>query len=73
MERASVIDVSPLRDFGGWGWRVGHGGRTGIVLRSGEALLVEQTGGRSLVITVEDAAQGAALLNTMAVRARGRG
>jgi hypothetical protein len=25
------------------------------------------------VITVEDAAQGAALLNTMAVRARGRG
>jgi hypothetical protein len=73
VERASVIDVSPLRDFGGWGWRVGHGGRTGIVLRSGEALLVEQTGGRSLVITVEDAAQGAALLNTMAVRARGRG
>ncbi|AXE39780.1 hypothetical protein [Acidipropionibacterium virtanenii] len=72
VERASVIDVSPFRDFGGWGWRVGHGGRTGIVLRAGEALLVEQSGGRSLVITVDDAEQGAALLNTMAARARDR-
>lgn len=70
--RASVIDVSPLRDFGGWGWRVGRAGTTGIVLRGGEALRVDQTGGRSLVITVDDAAQGAALLNTMAARARDR-
>jgi hypothetical protein len=70
VERASVVEVSPLRDFGGWGWRVGRGGRVGVVLRAGEGLLVERSGGRSLVVTVDDAATAAALLNTMAERAR---
>lgn len=70
IERAEVIDVSPFRDFGGWGWRINHSGRQGIVLRSGPGLLVERSGGRSLVITVDDADQAAALLNTMAARAR---
>ncbi len=70
IERAGVVDVSPFRDFGGWGWRVNARGRTGIVLHAGQGLLVEQTGGRSLIVTVDDAAQGAALLNTMAARAR---
>jgi len=68
--RASVTEVSPFADFGGWGWRVGRGGRVGVVLRRGEALLVERTEGRSLVVTVHDAATGAALLNTLADRAR---
>lgn len=67
---ASVVEVSPLAEFGGWGWRVGRGGRVGVVLRKGEALLVERTGGRSLVVTVDDAASGAALLNAVAARAR---
>jgi len=68
---ASVIQVNPLGDFGGWGWRVGfQGGRVGIVLRSGEALLVERSGGRGFVVTVDGAAEAAALLNTMADRAR---
>lgn len=70
VERAEAIHVSPFRDFGGWGWRVNHSGRTGIVLRSGPGLLVEQSGGWSLVVTIEDAEEGAALLNTMAARAR---
>ncbi|NNU28081.1 DUF1648 domain-containing protein [Isoptericola sediminis] len=68
---ASVVHVDPFREFGGWGWRVGfRGGRIGIVLRAGEALLVERTGERSLVVTVDDAATGAALLNTLADRSR---
>ncbi|MEG3615039.1 DUF1648 domain-containing protein [Isoptericola haloaureus] len=68
---ASVTRVSPLGDFGGWGWRVGFDkGRVGVVLRSGEAVLVERTGGRGVVVTVDDAARAAALLNTMADRAR---
>src|SRR5690606_9889795 len=46
---ASVVHVSPFREFGGWGWRVGSGGRVGVVLRQGEGLLVERSGGRSLV------------------------
>ena len=65
-----MVDVSPFAEFGGWGYRVGRGGRVGIVLRSGPALQVERTGGRSLVVTVDDAATGAALLNTLAARAR---
>ncbi|PZR55204.1 DUF1648 domain-containing protein [Xylanimonas oleitrophica] len=70
IERASVIEVEPMRDFGGWGWRVGRGGRVGVVLRRGEALLVERSGGRSVAVTVDDAAAGAALLNTLAERSR---
>jgi hypothetical protein len=68
--RAEVVQVRPFHDFGGWGYRVGRGGRVGIVVRTGEGLLVERTGGRSLVVTVDDAATAAALLNTLADRSR---
>ncbi|MFG1776757.1 hypothetical protein ACGFIG_10050 [Micromonospora sp. NPDC049048] len=68
--RAGVVQVRPLGEFGGWGWRVGRGGRVGIVLRAGEGLLVERTGGRSIVVTVDDAGTAAALLNTLADRQR---
>jgi uncharacterized membrane protein len=68
--RADVIEVRPVRDFGGWGWRVGRHGRVGIALRRGEALLVERTGGRSLAVTVDGAAQAAGLVNALADRAR---
>ncbi len=68
--RASATQVNAFREFGGYGWRVSRSGRVGIVPRSGEALLVERTGDRSLVVTVPDAATGAALLNTLADRAR---
>jgi hypothetical protein len=68
--RADVTQVSPLGDFGGWGWRVGRGGRVGVVLRSGEGLLVERTGGRSIVVTVDDAATAAGVINALADRAR---
>jgi len=70
--RADVIGVRPTRDFGGWGWRVGRGGRVGIVLRAGEGLLVERSGGRSLVVTVGGAREAAGLLNALATRARQR-
>lgn len=67
---AEEVMVSPLRDFGGWGYRIGAGGRVGIVLRSGVALQVTRSGGRVYVVTVDDAATGAALLNTLTARAR---
>lgn len=67
---AEEVQVNPLREFGGWGLRTGRGGRTGIVVRKGSALQVERTGGRVLVITVDDAGIGAALLNTLAARTR---
>lgn len=69
---ADTTAVRPLGDFGGWGYRVGKGGTVGIVVRTGSAIRIERTGGRSLVITVDDAKTGAALLNTLADRARRR-
>jgi hypothetical protein len=60
---AGVVEVHPLTDFGGWGVRVGLNGRLGIVMRTGEALEVIKTSGRSIVVTVDDAASAAALLN----------
>lgn len=71
--RASVTQVSPFKEFGGWGWRVGRDGRVGVVLRKGEALLVERTGGRAVVVTVDEAAKAAGLLNALADRARSGG
>jgi len=72
VEMAEVVEVRPLREFGGWGIRSGMtGGRMGVVVRKGPALQVHRTGGRVFVVTVDDAATGAALLNTLAGRTRG--
>lgn len=69
--RADVTEVSGLWDFGGWGLRTQVGtGVVGLVTRAGEAIRVERTGGRVQVVTVDDAATAAALLNTVAERAR---
>jgi hypothetical protein len=70
VEYADVLMVNPLADFGGWGWRVGRGGRVGVVLQRGPALQVVQTGGRALVVTVPNPEVGAGLLNTYAARGR---
>ncbi|WP_255219942.1 hypothetical protein [Streptomyces sp. PVA_94-07] len=43
--------------------------RSGLVNRSGEALVVRKTGdGREFAVTVDDAGTAAALLNTLAER-----
>ncbi|MBD7920274.1 DUF1648 domain-containing protein [Cellulomonas sp. Sa3CUA2] len=68
---ARTTRIDPFGDFGGWGYRIGSGGRVGFVLRKGEGIEVERTGGRISVVTVDDAATGAALLNTLADRTRG--
>lgn len=66
----SVVRVDPTAEFGGWGFRLGLDGRFGIVLRAGEAMQVERRGGRTLVVTVDDAATGAGLLSALAARSR---
>ena len=64
--------VDPLTDFGGWGirWVVGpnHRGRWGVITRRGPGLEVVRRDGRSIVITVDDASTGAAVLQTYARR-----
>lgn len=71
VEMAEVVQVRPLPEFGGWGVRGGKGGRVGVIIRKGPALQVHRSGGRIFLVTVDDAATGAALLNTLAARARG--
>lgn len=61
--------VNPVRDFGGWGYRA-RPGASGIVLRSGDAICARLTTGSEFVVTVDDAATAAALLNTLADRER---
>ena len=69
VEGAAVTHVAPIRQFGGWGMRLGAQGATGVITRKGEAIDVTRSGGRRTVVTVDDAATGAALLNTLADRA----
>ena len=61
-----VTTVQPMAEFGGWGLRLGLDGRFGVVLRTGEALQVARRGGRVFVVTVDDAATAAALLEALA-------
>ncbi|MFB7860682.1 hypothetical protein [Streptomyces sp. NPDC056069] len=64
---ASVRDVDAFAEFGGWGYRT-RPHRSGLVLRSGEALVVRRAGGWEFVVTVGDAATAAGLLNTLVTR-----
>ena len=69
VESARVVPVGAMSEFGGWGLRFG-GGRTGVILRSGEAIEVTRTRGRAIVVTVDDAETAAALLVGFVARAR---
>lgn len=71
MTHASHRDVSALGDFGGWGYRI-RPGASGVILRSGPALVVRRAGGREFAVTVDDAATAAALLNTLIARREAR-
>lgn len=66
---AAVVEVVPVRDFGGWGIRWGGDGRLGVITRGGQAIEVQRTSGKSLVVTVDNAAQAASLLNALKARA----
>ncbi|WP_282696323.1 DUF1648 domain-containing protein [Streptomyces sp. CC208A] len=62
---ADARDVRAMGEFGGWGYRI-RARRTGVILRSGEALVVRRGNGREFAVTVPDARTAAALLNTLA-------
>ncbi|WP_435299760.1 hypothetical protein [Timonella sp. A28] len=70
IESAHVVQVSPFRDFGGWGWRSNLDGTVGVVLRRGDALEIHSSGGRKFLITVDEAEQAAGLLNSLVERSR---
>lgn len=68
-----VVEINPVADFGGWGWRWVGGRRTGIIMRAGQAIEVTRNSGSSLVVTVGDAETGASVLAAVAAQtAKGR-
>ncbi|MFE9460615.1 DUF1648 domain-containing protein [Streptomyces californicus] len=67
LERMTGADsrrVNALSEYGGWGYRI-RPDRSGVITRSGEAIVVSLTSGREFAVTVDDSATGAALLNTL--------
>jgi len=66
--QAAVAQIDPFAEFGGWGWRLGLDGRRGVVLRKGEALQVTRSTGRTFVVTVDGAADAAAVLESLRTR-----
>ncbi|WP_097866063.1 DUF1648 domain-containing protein [Streptomyces sp. rh34] len=69
MEGADSRRVNALAEYGGWGYRI-RPERSGVITRSGEAIVVSLTSGREFAVTVDDSATGAALLNTLLDRRR---
>lgn len=74
IEGAHPVDFKPLQ----WGYASGWGyrgslrlfGKAAWVLRAGPALELDLTGGRRFMVTVDDAAEAAAVLNGLLARAR---
>ena len=66
---AGTGDTVGFGEFGGYGIRTaGHG--SGVILRNGEALRVTRTNGRQFVVTVDDAALGASVLQGLVAQHR---
>lgn len=69
---ASVVEVRAVRDFGGWGYRIGvrkpFTGVRGWVLRSGPGLLIERTDNSRDIVVVDDAATAAGLITALLAR-----
>ena len=59
-------NIEPMQ-WGGWGLRV-NGRGTAAIVRSGPGLVVQKSNGNTFVVTVDDAAQGADVLNALLVR-----
>jgi hypothetical protein len=71
--QAGTTRATALGEFGGWGIRFGRGRRLGIIMRSGDALEVQNRDGGALVVTVDDAGTAARLLSAVAQRATATG
>jgi hypothetical protein len=61
---AGAIDVQPIA-YGGWGWRI-RPGRRAYVIRGGPAIRLERPTGTATVVTVDGAAEGAAVIDSLA-------
>lgn len=64
---AGAFEVRPMA-YGGWGWRI-RPGRRAYIIRGGPAIRIERANGVAVIVTVDDASQGAAVIESLA-RAR---
>jgi hypothetical protein len=66
IQQASMLRVKPM-EWGGWGYRgsLKLMRRAAIVLRAGQGIRLELAGQRTLAITVDDAEQGAGVINDL--------
>lgn len=69
IESVSAVEIRAVGEFGGYGIRFARG-RTGVILRSGDAIEVHRAGRRAFVVTVDDADTAATALATVADAAR---
>ncbi|MFD1812372.1 DUF1648 domain-containing protein [Rhodococcus gannanensis] len=67
---ASVTEVAPFKDWGGWGLRVNGRGNYGVVTETGPALVFEAANGQRLTITTDRATEMAGALNALADASR---
>lgn len=68
VKRVAAVQINPFAEYGGWGVRLAPTG-FGIVLRTGEGVLIHRhSRARTFAITVDHAAEAAALLATVAPR-----
>ncbi|MGV8857426.1 DUF1648 domain-containing protein [Rhodoglobus sp.] len=68
IDSVAVVDVNPIGEFGGYGWRWAPDGRSGIVLSKGEAIQVTRMNGKKFIVTMHDAQRGAEALATVATK-----
>ncbi len=68
---ATVKNVNPLGDFGGWGLRAGFNGERGLITSGGPALRIDRGDQGPFLITLSDAEAAAATLNTLLARREG--
>ncbi|MFS0893144.1 DUF1648 domain-containing protein [Microbacterium sp. 179-I 3D3 NHS] len=73
IDSARAVEVSPFGEFGGWGWRVGMDGRSGIIMRSGPAIEVSRRGRHPFLVTIDGAGTASELLQAYVGRARAAG
>jgi hypothetical protein len=66
IQQASTLQVKPM-EWGGWGYRgsLKLMRRAAVVMRTGEGIRLQLDGERTLVITVDDAEQGAGVINDL--------
>ncbi|MFE3291136.1 DUF1648 domain-containing protein [Rhodococcus sp. NPDC059234] len=67
---ARVGEVTPFKDFGGWGLRIKGRGNYGLVTDTGPALMLTAANGQRLTVSTDRAEQMAGALNALADAAR---